>query len=287
MISYIASRDENLKLIKEAVDVAKKAEVIILAIGENEHLCREAWAKNHLGDNMTLDLFGEQAELAEAMLALGKPVVVYLMNGRPLSVNKLVEKAPAIIEGWYMGQETGTAAADVIFGDVNPSGKLTITFPKSAGQLPMYYNHKPSAQFHNYLSQDINPLFPFGYGLSYTTFKYGKPKLEKKSITARESVAVTVEVTNTGKVAGDEVVQLYIRDKVSSVTRPVKELKDFQRVSLKPGETKKVKLEITPEKLAFHDVNMKFRVEPGLFEIMTGSSSRDEDLQKAELEVIK
>jgi beta-glucosidase len=282
-----ASRDENLKLIKEAIDVAKKAELIILAIGENEHLCREAWAKTHLGDNMTLDLFGEQSELAEAMLALGKPVVVYLMNGRPLTVNKLVEKAPAIIEGWYMGQETGTAAADVIFGDVNPSGKLTITFPKSAGQLPMYYNHKPSAQFHNYLSQDINPLFYFGYGLSYTTFKYGKPKLEKKSITARESVTVTVEVTNTGKVAGDEIVQLYIRDKVSSVTRPVKELKDFQRISLKPGETKKVKLEITPEKLAFHDVNMKFRVEPGLFEIMTGSSSRDEDLQKAELEVIK
>jgi beta-glucosidase len=282
-----ASRDENLKLIKEAVDVAKKAELIVLAIGENEHLCREAWAKNHLGDNMTLDLFGEQSELAEAMLALGKPVVVYLMNGRPLSVNKLAEKAPAIIEGWYMGQETGTAAADVIFGDVNPSGKLTITFPKSAGQLPMYYNHKPSAQFHNYLSQDINPLFHFGYGLSYTTFKYSKPKLEKKSIAARESVIVTVEVTNTGKVAGDEIVQLYIRDKVSSVTRPVKELKDFQRVSLKPGETKKVKLVITPEKLAFHDVNMKFRVEPGLFEIMTGSSSRDEDLQKAELEVIK
>ena len=282
-----ASRDENLKLIKKAVEVAKKAELIVLAIGENEHLCREAWAKNHLGDNMTLDLFGEQSELAEAMLALGKPVVVYLMNGRPLSVNKLVEKAPAIIEGWYMGQETGTAAADVIFGDVNPSGKLTITFPKSAGQLPMYYNHKPSAQFHNYLSQDINPLFHFGYGLSYTTFKYGKPKLEKKSITARESVTVTVEVTNTGKVAGDEIVQLYIRDKVSSVTRPIKELKDFQRVSLKPGETKKVKLEITPEKLAFHDVNMKFRVEPGLFEIMTGSSSRDEDLQKAEIEVIK
>ena len=282
-----ASHDENLRLIKEAIDVAKKAELIILAIGENEHLCREAWAKTHLGDNMTLDLFGEQGELAEAMLALGKPVVVYLMNGRPLSVNMLAEKAAAIIEGWYMGQETGTAAADVIFGDVNPSGKLTITFPKSAGQLPMYYNHKPSAQFHNYLSQDINPLFHFGYGLSYTTFKYGKPKLEKKSISARESVTVTVEVTNAGKVAGDEIVQLYIRDKVSSVTRPVKELKDFQRVSLKPGETKKVKLEITPEKLAFHDVNMKFRVEPGLFDIMTGSSSRDGDLQKTELEVIK
>ncbi len=137
-----ASREENLKLIKEAVEIAGKADVIILAIGENEHLCREAWAKTHLGDNMTLDLFGEQNELADAILGLGKPVVVYLMNGRPLSVNKLAKEAPAIIEGWYMGQETGTAAADVIFGDVNPSGKLTITVPKSSGQLPMYYNHK-------------------------------------------------------------------------------------------------------------------------------------------------
>jgi beta-glucosidase len=282
-----ASRDENIKLIKEAVEVAKKAEVIILAIGENEHLCREAWAKTHIGDNLTLDLFGEQNELAEVILALGKPVVVYLMNGRPLSINILAEKAPAIIEGWYMGQETGTAAADIIFGDVNPSGKLTITVPKSSGQLPMYYNHKPSAQFHDYLSLDINPLFSFGFGLSYTGFKYGKPKLVKKSIKAKESTQVAVDVTNTGKVVGDEIVQLYIRDKVSSVTRPVKELKGFQRVSLKPGETKTVKLDITPDRLAFHNIDMKFVVEPGVFEIMTGSSSRDEDLQKIELKVTK
>ncbi len=281
-----ASREENLKLIKEAVEVARKADIIILAIGENEHLCREAWAKTHLGDNMTLDLFGEQNELADAMLGLGKPVVVYLMNGRPLSINKLAKEAPAIIEGWYMGQETGTAAADIIFGDVNPSGKLTITVPKSAGQLPMYYNHKPSAQFHDYLSMDIQPLFYFGFGLSYTKFAYSNLKLEKNTIKQNESVNVTVEVANTGKMAGDEIVQLYIRDKVSSVTRPVKELKAFRRISLKPVEKQKVTLTITPEQLAYHNINMEFAVEPGEFEIMVGGSSRDEDLIKVTLTVV-
>ncbi len=151
----------------------------------------------------------------------------------------------------------------------------------------MYYNHKPSAQFHDYLSVDINPLFGFGFGLSYTSFNYGIPRLAKKTIRARESAEVEVDVTNTGKIAGDEIVQLYIRDKVSSVTRPVKELKGFQRISLKPGETKTVKLVILPEHLAFHNIDMKFVVEPGIFEIMTGSSSRNEDLQKTELEVIR
>jgi beta-glucosidase-like glycosyl hydrolase len=280
-----SSREENLKLIEEAVDVAKKSEIIILAIGENEHLCREAWAKNHIGDNMTLDLFGEQYELVEAIAALGKPIVVYLMNGRPLSVTKLVEKVPAIIEGWYMGQETGTAAADIIFGDANPSGKLTITIPKSAGQLPLYYNHKPSAQFLDYISQDINPLFHFGFGLSYTSFKYDNLRLEKNNIKIGEPTKALVEVTNTGKIAGDEIVQMYIRDKISSVTRPVKELKGFQRISLKPGETKSVELEINPDKLAFHNVDMNFVVEPGTFEIMVGSSSRNEDLIKVDLNV--
>jgi beta-glucosidase len=279
-------RAENLRMIKEAVEVAKKAEIVILAIGENEHLCREAWAKNHIGDNMTLDLFGEQQELADTILDIGKPVVVYLMNGRPLSVNRLVEKANAVVEGWYMGQETGTAAADILFGDVNPSGKLTITFPKSAGQLPVYYNHKPSAQFHDYLSQEIKPLFPFGFGLSYTTFKFSRPRLEKQITAKSESTQVIVEVTNTGKFAGVEVVQLYIRDKVSSVTRPVKELKGFQRVSLLPGESRKVTFDITPDHLAFCNISLKHVVEPGVFEIMTGCSSRNEDLQKTELEVV-
>jgi beta-glucosidase len=278
-----ASREDNLMLIKEAIKTASEAELVILAIGENEHLCREAWAKNHIGDNMTLDLFGEQGELAEAITALGKPVVLYLMNGRPLSINKLAEKVPAIIEGWFMGQETGTAAADIIFGDVNPSGKLTITFPKSAGQLPMYYNHKPSAQYMDYISQDINPLFCFGYGLSYTRFTFSEPLMKKKVIKNGETAYVTVDVTNTGKVTGDEIVQLYIRDMVSSVTRPVKELKGFERISLNPGETRKVTFEITPEKLAFHNIDMDYVSEPGMFEIMVGSSSADADLKKTNL----
>ena len=281
-----ASRMDNLRLIDEAVKVAERADLIILALGENEHLCREAWAKTHIGDNMTLDLFGEQNELAEAITGLGKPVIVYLMNGRPLSINDLVKKAPAIIEGWYMGQETGTAAADIIFGDVNPSGKLTITFPKSAGQLPVFYNHKPSGQLMDYISQDINPLFRFGFGLSYTSFSYGEPRLDRKKIRVGERARVSVEVTNTGKMAGDEIVQMYIRDVVSSVTRPVMELRGFMRISLKPGEKRVVSFEIGPDELAFHNIDMKYVVEPGVFEVMTGSSSGEGDLKKAELLVI-
>lgn len=280
-----ATREENLLLIKEAVDIAKQADIVILAIGENEHLCREAWATNHIGDNLTLDLFGEQDELVKAILAVDKPVVVYLMNGRPLSINHLKAHVPAILEGWYMGQETGIAAADIIFGNVNPSGKLAITVPKSAGQLPLYYNHKPSAQFHDYLSLDIQPLYHFGYGLSYTSFSFGKPGLEKENIRANGSTKVRVDVTNTGKMAGDEVVQMYIRDKISSVTRPVKELKGFQRVSLNPGESKTVVMDIKPEHLAFYDINMNYVVEPGEFDIMVGNSSRDEDLQTVLLKV--
>jgi beta-glucosidase len=281
-----ASREENLELIKEAVEIAKKAEVIILAVGENEHLCREGWAKEHIGDNMTLDLFGEQNELSESIIALGKPVVIYLMNGRPLSINKLVEKVPAIIEGWYMGQETGTAAADIIFGDVNPSGKLTITVPKSAGQLPMYYNHKPSAQFVNYISQDTKPLFHFGFGLSYTKFTFSNVRLENNNIRANEATKIAVDVKNTGTCEGYEVVQMYIRDLVSSVTRPVKELKGFKKIMLKPGESTTVTLTILPEHLAFTNINYEYTVEPGDFEIMVGNSSRDEDQEKIVLHVI-
>jgi beta-glucosidase len=275
-----------MKLIEEAVKVGKKAEIIILAIGENDQLCREAWAKTHIGDNMTLDLFGQQDELVREIVALGKPVVVYLMNGRPLSINYISGNVPAIIEGWYMGQETGTAAADIIFGDVNPSGKLTITVPKSAGQLPMYYNFKPSAQINEYLSMDNKPLWHFGFGLSYTRFKYSNLRIGKNKINKDGSTKVKVEVTNTGKKAGDEIIQMYIRDKVSSVTRPVKELKGFRRISLNPGETKTVSFEIKPDLLAFHNIDMKYVAEPGEFDIMVGNSSRDEDLQRIVLKVI-
>ena len=184
-----------------------------------------------------------------------------------------------------MGQQTGIAAADIIFGDVNPSGKLTITVPKSAGQIPMFYNFKPSAQMNEYISQDNLPLYHFGYGLSYTKFGFSNIRLDKAKITKTGSAKVKVDVTNSGKVAGDEVVQLYIRDKVSSATRPVKELKGFKRISLKPKETKTVVLEITPDQLAYHNIDMKFVVEPGEFDIMVGNSSRDSDLLKTTLVV--
>lgn len=266
-------RDENLVRIKEAVEVAKTADVVILALGETEHICREAWSRTHLGDNMTLDLIGEQNELFEAIIALGKPVVVYLMNGRPLSINAIAQKAPAIIEGWYMGQATGTAAADIIFGDVNPSGKLTITFPKSAGQLPVYYNHKPSAQYHDYVSQSVEPLFPFGFGLSYTQFEYSNLKLSAETIAPGEKVTVTVDITNKGTVKGDEIVQLYLHDKLASITRPVKELKGFERISLAAGETKTVSFAIDENMRRFYNINMKFTEEPGITEIMVGGSS--------------
>ena len=275
---------EDRKLIATAVRTARKADVILLAIGGNEQTSREAWSLQHMGDRTSLDLIGRQDELARALLALGKPVVVLLFNGRPLSIRDLAESAPAILECWYLGQETGSAVAEVLFGDVNPSGKLPITIPRSAGHVPAYYNHKPSAR-RGYLFDDVAPLFAFGFGLSYTSFEFSPPRLAKKRIRAGGSTRLTVDVTNSGTRAGAEVVQLYIRDLVSSVTRPVKELKGFQRVVLQPGETRTVEFEIAPEMLAFWDANMRYTVEPGGFELMTGQSSRDRDLQKVTLRV--
>ena len=277
---------EDRKQIKEAVEVAKQADVIVLAIGGNEQTSREAWNLQHMGDRTSLDLIGRQDELVEAMAALGKPIVAFLFNGRPLSINHLLAHVPVIFECFYLGQETGHAIADVLFGDVNPGGKLPISFPRSVGHLPVFYNYKPSAR-RGYLFDDVSPLFAFGYGLSYTTFELKNPRLTKKKITTKGATQVQVDVTNTGKRAGSEVVQLYIRDLVSSVTRPIKELKGFKKVYLKPGETTTVTLDIAPDALAFFDVNMKHVVEPGDFSIMIGTSSRDEDLHKLTLQVTK
>jgi len=278
--------EEDRKQIAEAVEVAKQADVIILAIGGNEQTSREAWMLNHMGDRASLDLIGRQDELVKAMLATGKPVAVLLYNGRPLSINYLAQNVPVIFECWYLGQENGHAVADVLFGEVNPSGKLPITIPRSAGHLPVFYNYKPSAR-RGYLFDDVSPLYAFGYGLSYTTFAIKNVRLAKPKIKTNGSTQVMADLTNTGKREGAEVVQMYIRDAVSSVTRPVKELKGFQKVSLRPGETKAVSFEITPDLLAFYDVNMKYVVEPGEFFIMIGNSSRDEDLTKATLSVTK
>ncbi len=278
--------EEDRKQIAEAVEVAKQADVIILAIGGNEQTSREAWMLNHMGDRASLDLIGRQEELVRSMLATGKPVIALLYNGRPNSINYLVQNVPVIFECWYLGQENGHAVADVLFGDVNPSGKLPITIPRSVGHLPVFYNYKPSAR-RGYLFDDVSPLYAFGYGLSYTTFAIQNVRLEKKKIRANASTRVMAEVTNTGNREGAEVVQMYIRDVVSSATRPVKELKGFQKVSLHPGEKKTVSFEITPDLLAFYDVNMKYVVEPGEFFVMVGNSSRDGDLTKIALTVTK
>ncbi len=275
---------EDRRQIAEAVKVAKKADVIVLVIGGNEQTSREAWSLQHMGDRSDLNLMGRQEELVKAMVSLGKPVIVLLFNGAPISINYVDANVPAIFECWYLGQETGTAVAEALFGDINPSGKLPITIPRSVGQVPCYYDHKPSAR-RGFLFDDASPLYPFGFGLSYTTFSIENLRLAKPRIRPDGSTRVLAEIANTGKREGAEVVQMYIRDKVSSVTRPIKELKGFQLVNLKPGETKTVEFEITPELLAFYDLNMKFVVEPGEFEIMVGTSSRDCDLQKVILQV--
>ena len=278
--------EEDRKQIAEAVEVAKQSDVIILAIGENEQTSREAWGLNHMGDRASLDLIGRQEELVKAMLGTGKPVVVLLHHGRPNSINYLVENVPVIFECWYLGQENGHAIADVLFGDVNPSGKLPISVPRSAGHLPVFYNYKPSAR-RGYLFDDVSALYAFGYGLSYTTFSIQNVRLEKKSMKINGSTRVIAEIANIGNREGSEVVQMYIRDVVSSATRPIKELKGFQKITLRAGAKRTVGFDITPDLLAFYDVNMKFIVEPGEFTIMVGNSSRDEDLIKVTLTVTK
>ena len=270
------------KLIDEAIKTAQNSDAVILVLGGNEDTNKEGWAENHLGDRDSLGLVGRQDELAEAMLKTGKPVVVFLINSGPLAINYVAENVPAILEGFYLGEETGTAAADVLFGDYNPGGKLAVTFPRSAGQLPIYYNRKPTAR-RGYLFSTTEPLFPFGFGLSYTTFTYSNVKITKPKISLDEETTVTVEVKNTGKVRGDEIAQMYIRDEVSSVTRPVKELKDFTRISLEPKETKQITFKLTPSKLAFYNREMKRVVEPGMFQIMVGGNSAN--LINVQLEV--
>ncbi len=267
--------EKDRKLIAEAVKVAKKSDAVVLVIGENEIINREAWSETHLGDRDNLDLAGLQNELALAVLDVGKPTAIVLINGRPITIDELAKKVPAILECWYLGQETGHAVADVLFGEVNPSGKLSVTFPRSVGQLPCFYDRKPS-RFREYvLAESSQPLFPFGFGLSYTTFEYKNLKIAPETIPADGTVEVSVDVTNTGRSAGDEIVQLYIRDVVSLPTRPIQELKDFARISLAPGETRTVTFRLTPDKLEAFDLDMKRVVQPGDFEIMVGKSSAD------------
>jgi beta-glucosidase len=262
----------NQELIRQAVRVARTADEIVLAIGTRGALCREGWADNHLGDRDSLQLIDQQQELADAMFALGKPVVVVLINGCPLAVDEIAHKANALIEGWYLGQEGGTAMADVLFGRSDPGGKLTVTIPRSVGFVPYNYDEKPSAH-RGYQFADNSPLFPFGYGLSYTTFDVGPPVLSASSIPASGTVTVSVNVRNTGKVAGDEVVQLYLHELVTSVTQPTKVLRGFQRVSLAPGASTQVSFQLGWDDFAIWDESLRQVVEPGTFQVMAGPDS--------------
>ena len=268
---------EDRKRIAEAVGVARGADAIVLVLGGNEAVSREAIGEGffplpHLGDVDTLELPGLQNELAKSILELGKPVAVLLLNGRPYSIPYLAANAPAILEGWYLGQETGNAVANVLFGDVNPAGRLPVTIGRNVGQLPVYYYQKPSAK-RGYLWSSKEPLFPFGHGLSYTTFRYGSVTLAPAGISVSGTATASIDVTNTGARAGDEVVQMYIHHEAASVTQPVKQLRGFERIHLEPGETKTVQFPINFDTLAFLNRDMRRVVEPGAIQIMMGGSS--------------
>ncbi|WP_068092128.1 glycoside hydrolase family 3 N-terminal domain-containing protein [Novosphingobium rosa] len=279
----LADPARNRALIAEAVALAQKSDIILLAIGDTEQTSREGFAKNHLGDRTSLDLVGEQNDLFAALKATGKPVVVCAINGRPPSYPAVAEGANALLECWYPGQEGGTAMADVLFGAVNPGAKLPVTVARNAGQIPIFYNRKPSAR-RGYVFEDISPLFPFGFGLSYTSFEIGQPRLSAPQIGTAGQVVVSTTVRNTGTRAGDEVVQLYVHDQVASVTRPIKELKGFERVTLAPGESREVRFTLGPDAFSLWDLNMVERVEPGRFDIMVGSNS--ETLHTVTLDIV-
>ena len=275
------------KDIQNTVEASKDADFVIVVVGDNS--MRYKWKDKTAGENMAraeLNLAGKQLDLVRSLKETNNNVIVVYVNGKPISEPWIQKNIPSIIEAWEPGNLGGKAVAEIIFGDINPSGKLPLTVPRSVGQLQMIYNHKPSQYFHKYAFEKNTPLYPFGYGLSYTKFNYSKPKLLNSKFDNNSIIKVQVDVTNTGDMDGDEVVQLYIRDKVSSVTRPVKELKGYKRVHLQVGETKNVIFEITPESLAFYDIDMKYVVEPGSFNIMTGSSSHFKSLKTVELTIL-
>jgi beta-glucosidase len=275
------------KDIQKTIEASKGADYVIVVVGDNS--MRYKWKDKTAGENMAraeLNLAGKQLDLVRSLKETNDNVIVVYVNGKPISEPWIQVNIPSIIEAWEPGNLGGKAVAEVIFGDINPSGKLPLTIARSVGQLQMIYNHKPSQYFHKYAFEKNKPLYPFGYGLSYTKFSYSKPKLLNSTFDNNSIIKVQVEVSNVGDMDGDEVVQLYIRDKVSSVTRPVKELKGYKRINLKIGETKKVIFEITPESLAFYDIDMNYVVEAGSFNIMTGSSSQNKSLKTVELTIL-
>ncbi len=265
-----------------AVALARASDVAIVVVGDNEMTSREAWAESHLGDRASLGLPGEQERLVLDILATGTKVILVLINGRPMSIPALAARVPAIVEGWYLGQETGTAMAEVLLGETNPGGKLPLTVARHVGQIPISYDLKPSAR-RGYLFEDQGPLWPFGFGLSYTTFAYSDVKLSRPSMAVGDSVQLSVTVTNTGKRAGDEVVQLYVHARTSKVTRPLEELRGFRRITLAPGESRRVDFTIGTRELWYVGPAKKWVLEPGTYDLRVGGSSVA--LKSAALEV--
>ena len=284
--SEITINTDDTSGFKQAVDIARKADIVLLAIGEDAYQSGEARSQ------VKVDLAGVQQDLFDAVSAVNDNVVVVLMNGRPLAIESITDKATAIVEAWHAGSQAGHGIADVLFGAYNPSGKLPMSFPRSVGQLPIYYNQKNTGRpgpmeavfWSHYTDSPNTPLFPFGYGLSYTQFDYSAIELGSDTIAASDSVDVTLTLSNSGDRDGEEVVQLYIRDRVASITRPVKELKGFEKVMLKAGESKQVTFTLGPKTLGFYGSNGRYRVEPGEFDIFVGGNSRT--LQQATLTVI-
>jgi beta-glucosidase len=273
-----ALNSDDVSGIPQAVQAVQSADAVVLVLGDRSGLTLDCTC-GETRDNTSAMLPGKQQQLAEAILAVGKPVIVVLISGRPLAIVDLAEKADAILEAWVPGEEGADAIVETLLGENNPGGKLAISFPRNAGQIPVFYNHKPSGShsnwYHDYVDESVDPLFPFGYGLSYTQFEYSDLKLDKTSVTKDESVKVSCTVKNVGKVRGEEVVQLYVQDEIASLPRPVKELKAFARVSLEPGVSKKITFEISANILAFYDVDLNLIIEPGRIKVYVGSSSED------------
>jgi beta-glucosidase len=277
----------ELNEIKKAASIAKKADVAIVVLGENEWQSAGKQGTTGEGyDVATLELTGLQKELIETVYGTGTPTVVILINGRPLAIPWIAENVPAILEAWCPGEKGGAAVADIVFGDYNPDGKLPVTIPRHAGQLPVYYNYKPSKSYwleegwgNSYADLDKKPLWEFGHGLSYTDFQYSDLNISPQKINKGGKIIVSLNVKNTGNRDGAEIVQLYLRDVKSTVVRPVKELKGFTKVRLSPGENNMIRFELTPEDLTMYDRSMKRVVEPGIFRVMLGSSSEDINLE--------
>jgi beta-glucosidase len=273
------SADTDQKLMQEAIETAKSADVIVFALGGNEIVSRESIGNiapgfSMIGDSDTIELPGRQNELVREIAKLGKPMVAVLLNGKAYSIEQLVSQVPGVVEGWYLGQETGNAVAGILFGDVNPSGHLAVTIARNVGQLPVYYYKTPAAR-RGYVFDDNSPLFPFGWGLSYTTFNFGKPTVDQETISTKGSAKVSVTVTNSGTRAGDEVVQMYVHHPVSPVVQPVIALKGFKRVHLAPGASTTVTFDVGPDQLSILDTNMRKIVTPGAVEIRVGANSVD------------